>query len=263
MTTTNHAGADATMTPNAIGGTTQSLPPVAILAGSSGGRLVSSGIAIVGDRERGGFNVEVARATAREVLVKETTANKLTNDEDRQGSDWRVMDGSCRRQRNEGQGGRVTDNVGAHSWGWNQEKATPSRKPLVGHPAGGGMSSAGRRQQASTPTRNGYVSTGVNHKYGGGGSSFPAPPCGGVSSDSVVSGCGSSGIGTESASGRNAIAGGTVGIPHKKQGLSADSVRWWSSTRTSRPSDLYRTQRGATTVGQGETIRTLVHMGLL
>lgn len=273
MTATKHGGADATTTPTAvtsIGGTPQSLPNVAILAGSSGGRLVSSGITIAGDRERGGFNVEAARAAAREVLVKETAASKLaTSGEDRQGSsDWRVTNGSLRRRkRNVGQGGRVTRDVGAPSWGWSQEKAKPSRKPLVRHPAaGGGMSSAGRRLQASTPpTSDTYVSSGAHHKYSGGGVSFPAPSCGGVSSDSVASGGGSSIVVTEGSSGRGALlSGGAVGMLHsKEQGLSADSARWWSSRHTSRPSHLNRAQGGATAVGQGEMIRNLVHMGLL
>ena len=243
---------------------------MAILAGSSGGRLVSSGITITGDRERGGFNVELARAAAREVRVEESAAAMLaTSDEDRQGSsDWRATNGSLRqRRRNAGQGGRVTRDVGAPLWGWKQDKGKPCRKPLARHlPSGGGMSSAGRRQQASTPPiSDTYANTGAHHKYGGGGGPFPASSCGGVSSDSVVSGGGGSVVGTEGSSGRSALlVGGSAGAPHSKEkGLSADSVRWWSSRRTFRPAHFHQAQGGASTVGQGETIRTLVHMGML
>lgn len=42
------------------------LPPVAILAGSRGGRLVVSGVTIAGDRGGGGFNITAARAAAKE-----------------------------------------------------------------------------------------------------------------------------------------------------------------------------------------------------
>lgn len=128
------------------------------------------------------------------------------------------------------------------------------------------MSSAGRRQHASTPpTNDAYASTGAHHKFGGGGGSFPASSCGGVSSDSVVSGGGSSVVGTEGSSGRSALlVGGTAGTPHSKErGLSADSARWWPSRRTFRPPHFYQAQGGATTAGQGETIRTLVHLGML
>lgn len=274
MATTNLPGAEATAAypkaANELDATTQeSLPSVAILAGSSNGRLISSGITIAGDRERGGFNVEVARAAAREAFEKEISTNTLSSSEHRQATVGRVQKGfrsSNQYRRNLGEGGRVLQrDGGAPSWGWNQDKhARPAGKPL-GRPPGWMSAARSHRHQTNiTAGSDGFVGNSVGHKYGGG--SFPAPSCGGASCESVASGVGgTSFVGTEGSSGKSALAGSVAvrGGVQNVQGLSADSVRWWSSRGPSRSSSRpYRSQGGGRG-GQGETIRTLVHMGLL
>lgn len=47
-----------------------SLPPVAVLATSRGGRLVASGITVTNDQVDGGYNVKLAQTAAREAVEK-------------------------------------------------------------------------------------------------------------------------------------------------------------------------------------------------
>lgn len=242
----------------ALDKTIKGLPPMAVLAGSHGGRLVASGITVAGDRGGGGFNVKAARAAARTALRQAGIAQELAIEEERKAKGARAgprqrvaaLAGCPRQQRRDLLGSRRDGNRGASSWGWGQH-----------HESGGKLS----RKDTTSATASGSHH-GVGHHSSGGS---VAPSFGGTAHSSGSVGTGGGGVsivGTEaSSSGGPSIR--EAEATRKLRGLNEDSVIWASSMRGSNSSrngsSRERRRRKEDRAGQVETIQRLVHMGLL
>ncbi len=235
---------------SAMGKTIKGLPPVAILAGSHGGRLVASGITIAGDRGGGGFNVKAARAAARTARRQAALAEELAREEER--SKARGARAGPRKKapavptkmRGRTQGnfrGRRKGDHGAPSWGWGRHQG--NRKPTsatASHPSSGG---------SVAPPFGGGAHSSCSVGSGGGGSTATME----VHSSGVLSNQERPGAGLRAEAAR------------PRRGLNEDSVVWVSSRRGSARSSWSaknRQRREEDGAGQVETIRRLVHMGL-
>lgn len=233
----------------ATGHSASGLPPVAVLAGSRGGRLIASGISIAGDQRGGGFNIKLARGLARQASLRAAAEIQLEK-----GS--RARNGSRKtesflggsRLRNLRQGRGPKRGGGVSTWGWGRGKDNPSR-----------ANSTKTVRKGGSIKDNKAVGTGSGAHVGSVGSLGPSSP-GVGSSGSAVSGGGSFG-GTEG-SGLGNTVGDVIRTAGATRRLNADSVMWVSSKRMSQPTSLSRRKK-SDGCGQGETIRRLVHMGLL
>ncbi|CAM9206262.1 unnamed protein product [Scytosiphon promiscuus] len=247
------------------------LPPVAILAGSHGGRLVASGITIAGNRGGGGFNVSAARAAARSARRDAALAQELAREEelergrrDRRGhgrtKDTTTTPGGARQQRQGLRGDKRGVDLGASSWGWGQGKGrvlSRSTPPAL-------ASTAGAKSKQETEAKNNDSEQLISSTGGS-----LAPSFGGTahSSGSIGSGGDGSVVVTEPPDSGLSVGGplkGGAGTLQNIRGLNEDSVLWASTRRgSSRTSASSRNRtRKADGAGQVETIRRLVHMGL-
>lgn len=238
-------GASEAVTGKTIAG----LPPVAILAGSHGGRLVASGITIAGDRGGGGFNVKAAKAAARTARRQEALAEELAREEERSkarggGAGPRkkapAVPGKM-REHMQGVRGRRKGDRGASSWGWGRPQGNwKPTSATASYPSSGG---------SVTPTFGGAAHSSGSVGSGGGGSTATMEVCSsGTLSHQELPG-----------------AGMRAEAARPRRGLNEDSVVWASSRRGSARSSWStknRQRREEDGVGQVETIRRLVHMGL-
>ncbi|CAM9150457.1 unnamed protein product, partial [Hapterophycus canaliculatus] len=246
LTTKIDAGDDNTSGGNGhdgqrtVGKTIDGLPPIAILAGSHGGRLVASGITIAGDRGGGGFNVSAARAAARAALRDAALAQELAREvELERGREDRIrrrtktastFQVGSRQKRQGLRPSKRTGDRGASSWGWGQGNARKlSRSTPTTSTKALGTSSRNKGVAGASSSPRG--------QYSSGGSL--APSFGGTahSSGSIGSGGDESIVGTEPSGSAGAYVGeprkgGAVAV-QKVRGLNEDSVVWASTRRGS------------------------------
>ncbi|CAB1110919.1 unnamed protein product [Ectocarpus sp. CCAP 1310/34] len=244
--------------------TIKGLPPVAVLAGSHGGRLIASGITIAGDRGGGGFNVKAARAAARtatrraalaEELAKEGERNRRKRNKADKRARTTIGTGASRQQRQGTQNGRTLHGGrGPSSWGIGQGDDCKSSRRAILDNDGDGIGAAGETSPGGVPNN-------------GGGSL--APSFGGMTQSvgSVGSVGGGSIVGTEASESTVALPAEGAADTRKLRELNEDSVVWVSTRRgsgRSSASSKNRRQRQNQKEGSGqvETIRRLVHMGL-
>lgn len=229
----------------AIGSSVKDLPPMpmAILAGSRGGRLVASGISIAGDRGGGGFNIKVARAAARDASQRAAAAAELRKSE----GGGRGKGGGGRsppravalRQRkpNQGRGHGEKRGGKVSAWVWNK-----------GKPAASSRATAPSKSAREVFGGAGEGSTSTDSKHGSG--------------NSLSQGSASTGGSRTEGSSSVGLVGETVGMASTKtRGLNGDSVIWAPSRRMPQTSASTKGWKGDG-ASQGETIRRLVHMGL-
>lgn len=229
------------------------LPTVAVLAGSRGGRLVASSITIEGDLGGGGFNVKIARAAAREALRQAAAAKELQLQEKKaRGGELKGMAfvKTAQPQQSNNRRGR-----GASSQCWDRKSASlfsggTTAKSKVKHSA----PKAGVREIM-------VVDSTVRHDT-------HIAREGGIENSSVATEESAHGdtLTGESASVAGKSCSGAFrkdpkGVVKKMRGLNKDSVAWSPSMRIPRPSPSMR-GRENNGVGQGATIRQLVHMGI-
>ncbi|CAM9375677.1 unnamed protein product, partial [Ectocarpus fasciculatus] len=244
--------------------TIKGLPPVAVLAGSHGGRLIASGITIAGDRGGGGFNVKAARAAARTATRRAALAEELAKEAERSRRKRNKADRRARktngpgasRQQRQGihNGQELRGGRGPSSWGLGQGGGRKlSRRAVLGND-GDTIGTTGE-----------VLPGGVPHNGGG----ALAPSFGGMaqSAGSVGSGGGGSIVGTEVSESTVVLPAEGAADTRKLRGLNKDSVVWASTRRgSSRSSTSSKNRRRwhykEEGLGQVETIRRLVHMGI-
>lgn len=242
------------------------MPPIAVLASSRGGRIVASEISVTGNCSGGGFNANVANATATKVGHRAATerdsvdGKKGRRTRTRDGADgWNSKGRSWERAGMARHGkidltakkNRINSRGGPGSWDRTSSLAvTDSWNSNEGER----VSSFGSAFQATKDVSLGGTS------YCSHGSTF-SPSSGVVVSSSCAS-HGGSGVRIENLQGDSltSLTGGDV-VP-KRHALTAESVLWIPSRRKLRLTSSSRAPR-QDRLGQGETIRRLVHMGLL
>lgn len=244
--------------------TIKGLPPVAVLAGSHGGRLIASGITIAGDRGGGGFNVKAARAAARTATRRAALAEELAKEGERNRRKRNKVDrraritsgpGGSRQQRQGTKNGReLHGGHGPSSWGLGQGGGRKLSRRAISSNDGDAIGTVGE------------ISPGGVSLNGGGALT---PSFGGMaqSAGSVGSGGGGSIVGTETSESTVMLPAEGAAETRKLRELNEDSVVWastrWGSGRSSASSKNRRRRHNKEEgSGQVETIRRLVHMGL-